>query len=57
MPILHDPAEMEAQVLRLVAGGRVATLCIHGDDPRAVANARLVRRVLEGHGIADPAVS
>ena len=37
---------------RLIAGGRVATLCIHGDDPRAVDNARLVRQVLEGQGIA-----
>jgi 5-oxoprolinase (ATP-hydrolysing) subunit A len=50
--ILHDPAEMEVHLLRLIAGGRVATLCIHGDDPRAVDNARLVRRILEGQGIA-----
>ncbi len=49
--ILHDPAEMEAQLVRLIAGGRMATLCIHGDDPRAVENARLVRRVLEDRGI------
>jgi UPF0271 protein len=49
--ILHDPAEIEAHVLRLVAHGNVATLCIHGDDPRAVANAELVRRILERHGI------
>jgi 5-oxoprolinase (ATP-hydrolysing) subunit A len=44
--ILHDPVEIEAQVLRMVNEGRVATLCIHGDDPRAVANAELVREVL-----------
>jgi 5-oxoprolinase (ATP-hydrolysing) subunit A len=50
--ILHDPAEIEAQVLRLVNEGRVATLCIHGDDPRAVANAELVRSVLLRHGIS-----
>jgi UPF0271 protein len=50
--IVHDPREMEAQLLRLVAAGRVATLCIHGDDPRAIANADLVRRVLGHHGIA-----
>ena len=49
--ILHDPVEMETQLLRLIAGGRVATLCIHGDDPRAVDNARLVRRILEGQGV------
>jgi UPF0271 protein len=50
--ILHDADEIEAQVLRLVNDGRVATLCIHGDDPRAVANAELVRRVLSRHKIS-----
>ncbi len=50
--ILDDPAEIESQVVRLVNEGRVATLCIHGDDSRAVANAELVRRVLSQHGIA-----
>ena len=50
--ILHDPAEIEAQVLRLVSERRVATLCIHGDDPRAVANAELVRDVLMRHEIS-----
>jgi UPF0271 protein len=49
--ILHDPAEIEAQVVRLVDQD-VMTLCIHGDDPRAVANADLVRKVLERHRIA-----
>jgi len=49
--ILHEPGEMEAQVASLVREGRVETLCIHGDDPRAVANARSVRLVLERHGI------
>jgi len=49
--VLHDPGEIEAQVLRLVSEGKVATLCIHGDDPRAVANADLVRTVLKKHGI------
>ena len=50
--ILHEPAEIEAQVLRLVNERRVATLCIHGDDSRAVANAELVRRVLSAHGVS-----
>jgi 5-oxoprolinase (ATP-hydrolysing) subunit A len=49
--ILHDPAEIAAQVLRLVNERRVASLCIHGDDPRAVANAELVRDVLMQHEI------
>jgi UPF0271 protein len=50
--VLSDPVEIDAQVLRLVNEGRVATLCIHGDDPRAVANAELVREVLTRHGIS-----
>jgi UPF0271 protein len=49
--ILHDPFEMESQLLQLVAQGRIATLCIHGDDPRAVANAQFVRSILERHRI------
>jgi UPF0271 protein len=49
--ILVEPDELAAQVLRLVAEARFATLCIHGDDPRAVQNAELVRRVLANHGI------
>jgi UPF0271 protein len=51
-PVLNDPVEIEAQVWRLVNDGRVATLCIHGDDPRAVVNADLVRRALNRRGIA-----
>lgn len=48
--VLHDPREIEAQVLRLASKGH-ATLCIHGDDPDAVAKAENVRGVLERHGI------
>jgi 5-oxoprolinase (ATP-hydrolysing) subunit A len=50
--VLQESGEMEAQVVRLVQEGRVATLCIHGDDPHAVANAQFVRLVLERRGIA-----
>jgi 5-oxoprolinase (ATP-hydrolysing) subunit A len=50
--ILVAPEELAQQVLRLVAEGRFGTLCIHGDDPRAVANAKLVRETLKDHGIA-----
>jgi UPF0271 protein len=50
--VLDDPAEMIGQVVRLLARRDVATLCIHGDDPRAIDNARLVRQILEGQGIS-----
>jgi UPF0271 protein len=49
--VLDDPAEVEAQVVRLVGQGGVATLCIHGDDPRAVRNADLVLAALARIGI------
>ena len=48
--ILHDDDEMAAQVLRLVEQG-IGTLCIHGDDPQAVANAERVRTMLKSRGI------
>jgi 5-oxoprolinase (ATP-hydrolysing) subunit A len=50
--VLNDASEIEAQVIRLVTEAKVATLCIHGDDPRAVTNAVIVRTALEEHGIA-----
>jgi UPF0271 protein len=49
--ILVDPDELASQVVRLATEGRFATLCIHGDDPRAVHNAELVRRVLKNQGV------
>jgi UPF0271 protein len=49
---LHEPDEIEEQVIRLVEEGRFATLCIHGDEMGAVATAALVRRVLTARGIS-----
>jgi UPF0271 protein len=49
--VLRDPRDIEDQVVRLVEEGRVATLCIHGDEPAAVSNADLVRAVLARNGI------
>ncbi len=48
--VLHDPVEIEAQVVRLVNQG-ITTLCIHGDDPDAVSKARVVRDILAENGI------
>ena len=50
--VLHDPDEIDLQVIRLVEERRVATLCVHGDEPGAVANADLIRRILGRDGIA-----
>ena len=50
--VLHGPGEIELQVARLVEEGRVATLCVHGDEPEAVANADLIRRTLDRIGVS-----
>jgi UPF0271 protein len=49
--ILSDPLEIETQASRLIASGRFATLCIHGDDLHAVSKARVVRNVIERTGM------
>ena len=50
--ILESPSAISEQVVRLARGGRVRTLCVHGDDPLAVAHAVLVRHALGQAGIA-----
>ena len=49
--VLQDPHEIAQQVVALASEGRVASLCIHGDEPCALANAKLVRQVLTQQGI------
>ena len=60
--VLHDPDAVVAHVMRMLdAGGIVAasgkvlptamhSICVHGDTPGAVANARRLRAALEGAG-------
>jgi UPF0271 protein len=60
--VLHGDDEVVAHVLRMLdAGGIVAasgkvlkttmhSICVHGDTPGAVANARRLREVLNGRG-------
>ena len=61
--LLDDPDEIAARVVRLVTQGvvtavdgsdvavRAASVCVHGDSPRAVATARSVRAALEAAGV------
>jgi UPF0271 protein len=50
--LLTGTGEVVAQALRLATGtGRVASLCLHGDTPGAVALARAVRAALDGAGV------
>jgi UPF0271 protein len=62
--VIHDPELAARRVLRMleeeaittVTGAklpaRVDTVCVHGDNPAAVAMARTVRAVLETEGVA-----
>jgi UPF0271 protein len=61
--VITDPAQAAAQALRIaregvvdVPGGATVrlcaqTLCVHGDNPSALQNARAVRRALDDAGI------
>lgn len=49
--VLHDPAQIDDQVARLVDRG-LQTLCVHGDHPDAVRNAETVLNALDRRGIA-----
>ena len=62
--VLHDPEEAAARVQAMVGEGAIIsnsgkripvaidTVCVHGDNPAAVAMAGLVREKLEHAGIA-----
>ncbi len=61
--VIHDPEKAAAQAVRIAKGSVVAhdgievpvaaeTLCLHGDNPAALENARTVRRRLEAAGVA-----
>jgi UPF0271 protein len=57
--VITDPQEVASNALRLVVEGikindkaiRIETLCLHGDNPQAVENARAVRDTLESAGV------
>jgi UPF0271 protein len=57
--VITEPEEVARNAVRLVREGitidgalyKVDTLCLHGDNPEAVENARAVRRKLEAEGI------
>jgi UPF0271 protein len=44
--LLHEPAAAAAQALTLLHEGGFGTVCVHGDQPGAVAVARAVRAAL-----------
>ncbi len=47
---VHDPEEAVTQVERLIREKGVRTVCVHGDNPEAVAFAKAVRAALLARG-------
>jgi len=60
--VIHDPDRAAEQAIAIASGSVIAhdgtevpldaeTLCLHGDNPAALGNARLVRQKLEAAGV------
>jgi UPF0271 protein len=49
---VHDPDEAVRQALELLRQRGVRTLCVHGDNPQALAFVRELRAALERQGVA-----
>jgi UPF0271 protein len=54
---VHDPAEAVEQALRLVRERGVRTLCVHGDNPQALAFVRELREALTRQGVVLQALT
>ena len=48
--VFHDPDEIAGRAVEMARAGEVASLCLHGDSPGAVASAAAARAALEGAG-------
>lgn len=49
--LIGSPEDVARHALELVKTGKMDTLCLHGDHPRAAENARLLREVLTQNGV------
>ena len=49
--VLVDPSACAEQALRFAQSGDIETICVHGDNPHAVAVARAVRAALESEAL------
>jgi UPF0271 protein len=54
---VEDPAEAARQIDRLLADRGVRTICVHGDNPQALAFVRALRGELERLGIGIKALA
>ena len=49
--VIESPDEVANHALQLIQNGKLDTLCLHGDHPSAVENAKILRSVLEKHEV------
>jgi UPF0271 protein len=49
--IIESPEEVARHAIELAKTGGMDTLCLHGDHPNAVENAKMLREVLEKNGV------
>jgi len=49
--VLEDPAQVASNAVQLAQREGVQTLCLHGDNPSALENARQVRAALAAAGV------
>jgi len=50
--LIESPEEVARHAVILIETMKLDTLCLHGDHPNAAANVMLLRKMLEGNGIA-----
>ena len=48
--MIHDPAEATEQAERLIRERGIRTLCVHGDNPQAIAFVQTLRETLTRRG-------
>jgi len=49
--LIESPSEVASHAVDLVRTGRMDTLCLHGDHPNVVLNARLLKETMTQNGI------
>lgn len=54
--VIDSPAEVAYHALQLIQGGKIDTLCLHGDHVNALENVRLLRNVLEKNDVEVVAI-
>lgn len=52
--VIKDVGEAVAQAVGFARGGRIETICVHGDGVHAVDILREIRRALEGEKVCHP---